>query len=280
MKVSSIIKNPVARKVVSSAMLVGATLGVTTNVLANNNKIQTQNVVRSEFVNKDATRVLRANALYSSSVKTPVPNEHLNKLIVAKDSSYADATKDIYNQAGTMGGAGFVANVLYKMQAVDIIEMYQKIAILANRDDNYQDKYMSFDELSNRLTALYKWAEDYFETRRHEIAVLFNNNASPIQFLDAIDKSVDDSGSDFIKQTYYGNKSVVTNRSKLNDEKYVSNLLAHKMLIRDMAFLMHAINESKIVKNSDAQKIISENGYAITDLFFVPLVNRNFITNK
>ena len=66
MKVSSIIKNPVARKVVSSAMLVGATLGVTTNVLANNNKIQTQNVVRSEFVNKDATRVLRANALYSS----------------------------------------------------------------------------------------------------------------------------------------------------------------------------------------------------------------------
>ena len=280
MKVNSIVKNPVTRKIVSSAMLVGATLGVTTNVLANNNKFQSQEVNQTQLVSKEAAEAMKANLLYTTSNKAPVPNEHINKLIVAKDSRYAEEIKDIYNQTGTMGGAGFVANALYKMQAVDVLKMYQMIAIRANKDSNNQDKYTSFDDLSNRILALFKWADDYFEIRRYQIAVLYDENATPIQFLDSIDKSVDESGSDFIKQTYYNSKSVATDKSRLNDEKYVSDLLVHKMLVRDMAYLMSAINSSKIVDNPDAKKIISEKNYSITDLFWLPLVDYNFITKK
>lgn len=218
MKVSSIIKSPVTRKIAATAMLVSASLGVT-NVSANNNKIQHQESTKTELMSKETANILSAYTNISHNTQKPI--RQLETFYRYLDSALVQAINSTYDEYGELGGSAFSSYIIHANKVSKLLEKIKKdyyageskerIALPDNRyyvagehvteraleeieEANRKRPYANYQSLNDnkeafeqRLATTENLLQSYFNICHDQIVLLMNKNASAQEYFDTID---------------------------------------------------------------------------------------------
>ena len=123
MKVSSIIKSPVTRKIAATAMLVSASLGVT-NVSANNSKIQSQEPTKTELMSKETANILSAYTNINHDTQKPI--RQLETFYRYLDPALVQAINSTYDEYGELGGSAFSSYIIHANKVSKLLEKIKK----------------------------------------------------------------------------------------------------------------------------------------------------------
>ena len=289
MKVSSIIKNPVARKITATAMLLSASIGIT-SVSASNNNVPRQTSAKTELVGKEAAQAINSYMIAYQNAQGPIRqlasmHKYYDKEILAPHLSSFSST---YKDYGELAGVAYESYVLHALKANDVLENikknyyipYNQVIVEKNGEkyrfntqqivDNAQqeldeaNKRAGFEQFKPLNDTQEKFEQRYAETDKlltayyefcfSEISNLISSKASFQEYVDSIDstmaKAAKELGCEYLISAYNRECEIFEKQQQTQGIQKQVDLLAYKMWRRDSYISDYIFTTTQIRKAS------------------------------
>ena len=289
MQVSSIIKSPIARRIAATAMLLGASVGVT-KVSANNNNSQIQASAKTEFVSKEAAQAINSYIIAHQNTQGPIRqlasmHKYYDKETLTPHLSSFSST---YKDYGELAGVAYESYVLHALQANKVLENIkknyyiphnqvivekngeqyhyntQKIVDNAQQEIDEANKRAGFEQFKPLNDTKEKFEQRYAQTDKlltayyefcfSELANLIYSKASFQEYIASIDstmaKASKELGCEYLISAYNRDCESFEKQQKTQGIQKQVDLLAYKMWRRDSYISDYIFTTTQIRKAS------------------------------